>query len=176
MTSPSSQKASAKTIGLMGDDLAVNSEQMIGLSAKDEFPVVENIFGITSQQSYSCSFHFRPYRVFTFRTEDSSSIGRTFSLLRRCREDFRKAFQKITKATQNKSDFGIEERIKGAIKTDFILSIEILAIALDHVKRGDVYNHHQFTCGGLRCFSRYLWNCFMHHQTRRPRSSASKKS
>ena len=38
------KKASAKTVGLMGDDLAVNSEQMIGLTAKQEFPVAWKIF------------------------------------------------------------------------------------------------------------------------------------
>ena len=37
------KKASAKTVSLMGDDLAVNSEQMIGLTANKNFSGMENI-------------------------------------------------------------------------------------------------------------------------------------
>ena len=84
----------------MGDDLAVNSEQMIGLSAKDEFPVVWKIFGITSQQSYSCSFHFRPTKYLPLGLRTVLVLGGLFSASKVQKRFSKSFFKKITKATK----------------------------------------------------------------------------
>lgn len=129
------KKASSKTIGLMGDDLAVNSEQMVGLTAKDELPVVLKIFwgGLLNKliliPLVLLLTTFLPVVLQGFLV-----IGGVYL----CYEAFEKVEQKIVslfikekKITPNikNSNVSVEERVKGAVKTDFILSAEILAIA-----------------------------------------------
>ena len=124
------KKASAKTIGLMGDDLAVNSEQMIGLSAKDEFPVVWKIFlGSLLNKVILVPFIFGLTKYLPLGLRTVLVLGGLFLCFEGAEKIFEKLFQKNHQSHKTNSDFGIEERIKGAIKTDFILSIEILAIA-----------------------------------------------
>ena len=134
------KKASAKTAALMGDDLAVNSEQMIGLTATQEFPVVSKIFLGALVNNYFNSDRFRLLNSFPIGLTIVLILGGLFL----CFEGAEKVVEKLSsffgksKHSENKKkDISIDERIKGAVRTDFILSIEILAIAASTMTNSD---------------------------------------
>ncbi|MDB2447503.1 DUF808 domain-containing protein [bacterium] len=124
------KKASVKTVGLMGDDLAVNSEQMIGLTASQELPVVKKIFWgaflnkiILIPVVLGLSFYLPLVLTGTLL------IGGLYL----CYEGFEKVeeklFHKKPDPTTQEVPISLDDRVEGAVKTDFILSAEILAIA-----------------------------------------------
>ena len=124
------KKATTKTVGLIGDDLAVNSEQMIGLNASQELPVVMKIFWgalinkviLIPVVLLLSAFIPVVLKVLLF-----------FGGLYLCFEGFSKINEKLfhrkIHKTHVRETVDIDKRVKGAIKTDFILSAEILAIA-----------------------------------------------
>ena len=126
------KKASAKTVGLMGDDLAVNSEQMIGLSAKQEFPVVWKIFlGSLVNKIILIPIIFLLTTYLPIGLKIVLVLGGLFLCFEGAEKVVEKINSKFKKDTlvSKKKSISVDDRIKGAVKTDFILSIEILAIA-----------------------------------------------
>lgn len=133
------KKATSKTLGLIGDDLAVNSEQMIGLKSTEEFKVVFKIFwGALLNKAVLIP-------IILWLTYSQPQILKWVLFiggLYLCYEGFEKVEEKLLKKIFNKKAHidkkksatvvpkqSLDKRIKGAIKTDFILSAEILAIA-----------------------------------------------
>lgn len=138
-----------KTAGLLGDDLALNAEQVTGIAAARELPVVWAVakgsflnklilVPIALLISYFAPWLINPLLM----------IGGAFL----CFEGFEKVFHKFWPAEHGHKQNNIEaalnnpetdwqaieaEKIKGAIRTDFILSAEIIVVALGTVADAD---------------------------------------
>ena len=140
--------AAKKTAGVLGDDLALNAEQVSGVRADRELPVVWAV----AKGSMKNKFILVPAALMlsTFAPwiiMHLLMIGGAFL----CYEGFEKVAHKFmhnkegdevrhaeTVAALSDSNVDMVEferkKIKGAIKTDFILSAEIIVIALGTVK------------------------------------------
>ena len=138
--------AAKKTAGVLGDDLALNAQQVSGVSAERELPVVwavakgsfiNKIILVPTALAIS---YFAPWAITPLLM-----IGGAFL----CFEGFEKIAHKFLHAKDDEShNKAIEkavadptvdlvalekDKIKGAIRTDFILSAEIIVIALGTV-------------------------------------------
>ncbi|MGB1261672.1 MAG: DUF808 domain-containing protein [Cognaticolwellia sp.] len=146
-----SKVAAKKTAGVLGDDLALNAEQVSGVKADRELPVVWAVAKgsflnklILVPSALLISAFFPPLITVLL------VIGGLFL----CFEGFEKVTHKFfhSKAQLAQehqavidavSDDSIDivalekEKIKGAIRTDFILSAEIIVIALGAVQEAD---------------------------------------
>lgn len=134
--------ATKKTAGVLGDDLALNAQQVTGVSADRELPVVWAVAkgsllnkAILVPAALLISA-FAPWAILPLLM-----IGGAFL----CFEGFEKiahkwlhpeAGEEHDQRKQAATDASVDmvafekERIKGAIRTDFILSAEIIVLAL----------------------------------------------
>ena len=134
--------ATKKTAGVLGDDLALNAQQVTGVSADRELPVVWAVAkgsllnkAILVPAALLISA-FAPWAILPLLM-----VGGAFL----CFEGFEKIARKWLHADdgeaheerkQATTDASVDmvafekERIKGAIRTDFILSAEIIVLAL----------------------------------------------
>ena len=142
-----SKVAAKKTAGVLGDDLAVNAEQLSGgLKADRELPVVWAVFkGSMLNKAILVPIalllsYFLPVVILPLLM-----IGGAYL----CYEGFEKVWHSYThKAEQKQQHENLvnalqddkvditayeKDKIKGAIRTDFILSAEIIIIALGTV-------------------------------------------
>jgi predicted DNA repair protein MutK len=143
--------AARKTAGVLGDDLALNAQQLTGLDAARELPVVWAVAkgsfinkAILVPAALAISA-FAPWAVTPLLM-----IGGAFL----CYEGFEKLahrflhtrsedeahHQELTQALANPDAdlVAIEkDKIKGAVRTDFILSAEIIAITLGTVAQSE---------------------------------------
>ncbi|TPH15851.1 DUF808 domain-containing protein [Litorilituus lipolyticus] len=139
-----SKVAAKKTAGVLGDDLAVNAEQLSGgIKADRELPVVWAVFKgsllnkfILVPIALLLSF-FLPIIITPLLMiggaylcyEGFEKVWHKFNH----KDEVEKDHQKLVAALQD-SEVDIQEfekdKIKGAIRTDFILSAEIIIIAL----------------------------------------------
>lgn len=141
------QVAAKKTAGVLGDDLALNAEQVSGVSAERELPVVWAVAKgsfinklILVPAALAISY-FIPWLITPLLM-----LGGAFL----CFEGFEKVAHKLlpddeesaahkTALKQAITDSKVDlvalekDKIKGAIRTDFILSAEIIVIALGTV-------------------------------------------
>ncbi len=138
--------AARKTAALVGDDLAVNADQVTGVSAKRELPVIwavakgaalNKVILIPAALLISA---FIPWAIVPLLM-----LGGAFL----CYEGAHKVHQKLFHSDADKQEKDElrkafrdpevdlvafeKEKIKGAIRTDFILSAEIIVIALGAV-------------------------------------------
>lgn len=138
-----SKVAVKKTSGVVGDDLALNAEQVTGFAASRELPVVwavakgsfvNKLILVPTALLISA---FAPWAVMPLLM-----VGGVFL----CYEGFEKVAHKVLHGREDEAhaaelaaalrDVKVDlvalerERIKGAIRTDFILSAEIVVIAL----------------------------------------------
>ncbi|BDQ67318.1 DUF808 domain-containing protein [Shewanella xiamenensis] len=135
-----SKVAAKKTAGVLGDDLALNAQQVTGVSADRELPVVwavalgsfrNKLILVPAAMLISA---FIPWAVTPLLM---------FGGLFLCFEGFEKlhhsySHRKEKHAEQAESDLPEisdlaayeKEKVKGAIRTDFVLSAEIIAITL----------------------------------------------
>jgi predicted DNA repair protein MutK len=142
-----SKVAAKKTAGVLGDDLAVNAEQLSGgLKADRELPVVWSVFKgsmlnkvilvpIALLLSYFLPIVIMPLLM----------IGGAYLCYEGCEKFWHAYVHKEEQAQHNAAlitaleDPSIDiqayekDKIKGAIRTDFILSAEIIIIALGTV-------------------------------------------
>ncbi len=151
MTSVAARKtavAAKKTAGVLGDDLALNAQQVSGVSAERELPVVWAVFkgsAVNKAILVPCALllsAFLPWLITPLLM-----LGGAFL----CYEGFEKVAHKLLHtAAEDEADHeqrlqavmdeGIDmvefekQRIKGAIRTDAILSAEIIVIALGTVQ------------------------------------------
>ena len=136
-----SKLAAKKTAGLLGDDLAVNAEQATGFHASRELPV---IWAITKGSLFN-KVIILPVAIFLSAFMPGLIVP--ILLLGGCYlsyEGAAKIMQWVggknkqpVKASMvtNKADLLLQEKkkIKSAIRTDFILSIEIIVVTLGTV-------------------------------------------
>lgn len=141
-------KASAqKTAGVLGDDLALNAQQVTGLSANREVPVVWAVAkgslvnkAILVPAALAISA-FAPWAVTPLLMvggaflcfEGFEKLAHKF--LHKSSEDDEHAAELVRAAADPSIDLMELEKskIKGAVRTDFILSAEIIAITLGTV-------------------------------------------
>lgn len=130
--------AAKKTSGVLGDDLALNAQQVSGVDASQEIPVVLAV----AKGSFINKVILVPIALLLSVFLPALImplllIGGLFL----CFEGFEKVFEKVLKLlgkahpeeakAEDKSSEA--EKIKGAIRTDFILSAEIIVISLGTV-------------------------------------------
>lgn len=145
------QVAAKKTAGVLGDDLALNAQQVSGVSAERELPVVWAVAKgsfinklILVPAALAISYYM-PWAITPLLMAGGAYL---------CFEGFEKIMHKFLHgaAQELAHDAALEEtlanpkgdllalekdKIKGAIRTDFILSAEIIVIALGTVAGAD---------------------------------------
>jgi hypothetical protein len=146
--------AAKKTAGVLGDDLALNAEQVSGVRAEREIPVVLAV----AKGSFKNKFILVPAAlaisaIAPWAITPFLMIGGAYL----CFEGFEKIAHKFLhsaaedeiahvetlKAISNPEVNLVEfekDKIKGAIRTDFILSAEIIVISLGTVKDAPFLN------------------------------------
>ncbi|WP_027857299.1 DUF808 domain-containing protein [Marinobacterium jannaschii] len=147
-----SKVAARKTAGVLGDDLALNAEQVSGVRAEREIPVVWAV----AKGSFRNKLILVPAALLIsafipWLITPLLMLGGAFL----CYEGFEKvahkylhsaeedaaARQKISQALNDPSTDMVSferEKIRGAIRTDFILSAEIIVIALGTVQQAEL--------------------------------------
>lgn len=138
--------AARKTAALVGDDLAVNAQQVTGISAKRELPVVWAVAkGATLNKLILIPAALLISAFIPWAIVPLLMLGGAFL----CYEGAHKVHQKLFHSEADRQEkeklkeafrdpevdlVAFEkEKIKGAIRTDFILSAEIIVIALGAV-------------------------------------------
>ena len=142
-----SQVAAKKTAGVLGDDLALNAEQVTGVRADRELPVVWAVFkGSLVNKLILVPAALLISAVAPWAVTPLLMVGGLFL----CFEGFEKVAHKLLHGKDEDEDRRAEltaallrpdvdlakvekEKIKGAVRTDFVLSAEIVAITLGTV-------------------------------------------
>ncbi|HAT1867993.1 TPA: DUF808 family protein [Legionella pneumophila] len=140
--------ATKKTAGVLGDDLALNAEQIIGIHASRELPVI----GAVAKGSAINKLILIPLAIL-INFFASALVGILLILggLYLCFEGFEKIVEKIfhkkNEAAKKKIDTQTidmrqfeKEKISGAVRTDFVLSAEIIVITLGAVAATSLVN------------------------------------
>ena len=140
--------AAKKTSGVLGDDLALNAQQVSGVSAERELPVVWAVAkgsfinkAILVPAAIAISY-FAPWLVTPLLMiggaflcyEGFEKLAHRF--LHSKAEDAARQEELVNAMTDSGKDMVAleKEKIKGAVRTDFILSAEIIAITLGTVQ------------------------------------------
>jgi len=138
--------ATKKTAGVLGDDLALNAEQVAGVKAERELPVVWAVAkGSAVNKLILVPSALAISAVAPWLVTPLLVVGGAFL----CFEGFEKVVHKLLHASRTEAeqarhtaavrdpsvDLAALERdnVKGAIRTDFVLSAEIVVIALGTV-------------------------------------------
>ncbi len=143
-----SKMAAKKTAGMLGDDLALNAEQVSGIRAERELPVVWAV----TKGSFKNKLILVPAAllisaIIPWLITPLLMLGGLYL----CYEGSEKILHSLLSDTQEHKKAVIDalynpdidlvayekDKIKGAIRTDFILSSEIVVIALGIVKDSD---------------------------------------
>ena len=143
-----SKVAAKKTAGVLGDDLALNAQQVSGVSAERELPVVWAVAkGSFVNKAILVPAALVISALAPWAVTPLLMIGGAYL----CFEGFEKLAHRFFKSADQRrvqheeltgalSDTAIDlvvfekEKIKGAVRTDFILSAEIIAITLGIVQ------------------------------------------
>ena len=146
------KKAAAKTAGVLGDDLALNAQQVSGVVSKRELPVV---WAVAKGSSVNKLIlvplalligAFAPWAITPLLMigglylcfEGVEKLHHAF--LHRAKKSSEEAEQVIAELAATSPAENVEteaEKIKGAVRTDFVLSAEIIAITLGTVAGQD---------------------------------------
>lgn len=133
-----SKMAIKKTSGILGDDLALNAEQVSGVQANRELPVVYKVFKgslvnklilvpIALMISYFIPWLMIPLLM----------IGGAYLCYEGVESLYEKFFHKDENGSAIKRKTHLDpveyenRKVKGAIRTDFILSAEIIVVSLN---------------------------------------------
>lgn len=146
------KKAAAKTAGVLGDDLALNAQQVSGVVSKRELPVVWAV----AKGSFINKLILVPLALLisTFAPwgivpllmigglylcfEGCEKLAHHF--LHRGEKSLAEASEEIASLAATPPEATVEteaDKIKGAVRTDFVLSAEIIAITLGTVAGAD---------------------------------------
>lgn len=129
MTKIAAKKASA----VAGDDLALNSQQMVGLPSEQELTIIKKIaIGGFKNKALLIVVALILSAVLPFLIEPLLMLGGSYL----CFEGVEKLMH--SKKEQKLEDISVEDKIKGAIRTDFILSAEIIIISLGTMGGADL--------------------------------------
>jgi uncharacterized protein len=135
------KKATAKTAGVLGDDLALNAQQVSGVVSKRELPVVWAV----AKGSFANKLILVPLALLISRFAPWAvtpllMIGGLYLCFEGCEKILHHFLHRHPKTPEEAADelakhqAGADQseagKIKGAIRTDFVLSAEIIAISL----------------------------------------------
>jgi predicted DNA repair protein MutK len=144
-----SKVAAKKTAGVLGDDLALNAEQVAGIRAEREIPVVWAVAkGSLRNKVILVPAALLLGTVLPWAVTPLLMVGGGFL----CYEGFEKIVHKLWPPTNVAEDehLGLvqaladpeidmvafeQEKIRGAVRTDFVLSAEIITITLGTVAK-----------------------------------------
>lgn len=123
--------AATKTSGVLGDDLALNAKQVSGVNADREIPVILKV----AKGSFINKLILIPIALLISSLVPSLvnpllMIGGLYLCYEGFEKIFEKVFHKQHDEENHKESQSEDDKIKGAIRTDFILSAEIIVIAL----------------------------------------------
>lgn len=134
--------AAKKTAGVLGDDLALNAQQVTGVKVDRELPVVWSVAkGSFINKAILVPLALLISAFAPWAITPLLMVGGAYL----CYEGFEKVFHSLTHKKQdgeeNKEALNANEdvaayeqrKVKGAIRTDFVLSAEIIAITLGTV-------------------------------------------
>ena len=145
------QLAAKKTAGVLGDDLALNAQQVSGVSSERELPVVWAVAkGSFINKAILVPAALAISAVAPWAVTPLLMLGGAFL----CYEGFEKIAHRLLHSRQEDdaghkvltaalADPSVDlravekDKIKGAVRTDFILSAEIIAITLGTVAGSD---------------------------------------
>jgi predicted DNA repair protein MutK len=144
-----SKVAAKKTAGVLGDDLALNAQQVTGVNADRELPVVWAVAkGSLKNKAILVPAALAISAFVPWLITPLLVIGGAFL----CYEGFEKLAHKLLHSKEEDEQHKAEhiahlaasdvdmcalekDKIKGAVRTDFILSAEIIVIALGTVEQ-----------------------------------------
>jgi predicted DNA repair protein MutK len=146
-----SKAAAKKTAGVLGDDLALNAEQVSGIRASRELPVVWAVFkGSAVNKAIMVPIAlllsaFMPWAIMPLLMlggaylcfEGSEKVIHRFLHPSDKQKEHKQRVQAIADAKIDMVAFE-KKRIRGAIRTDAILSAEIIVIILGTVQDADL--------------------------------------
>lgn len=142
-----SKVAAKKTAGILGDDLAVNAEKASGFLSKREIPVLWKITkGSFLNKVIILPIAFLLSAFLPVAVDIILLIGGfylAYEGAEKILEFIEKRKHSDTEKPTEKNETELmaleKSRVKSAIVTDFILSVEIIIIALGTVKNEDIY-------------------------------------
>lgn len=133
--------AAKKTVGVVGDDLALNANQVAGAGAERELPIVWAV----AKGSFINKAVLIPIALLLSAFLPSLIVpllmlGGAYLCFEGVEKLLHKFLSQAQKQEQHKPQdrFNEAEKIKGAIRTDFILSAEIIIIALGELTQADL--------------------------------------
>lgn len=140
--------AAKKTAGVLGDDLALNAEQVIGLHAHRELPVV---WAVAKGSALNKLILIPLALLISLFISPLVTILLMLGGLYLCFEGFEKIVEKFVHTAKNHKEDLMDlqtidlvqfekDKIKGAVRTDFILSAEIIVITLGTVASTSISN------------------------------------
>jgi predicted DNA repair protein MutK len=129
--------AAKKTAGVLGDDLALNADQVTGVNADRELPVVWAVFvGALKNKLLVVPLALGVSAFVPWLITPLLMLGGAFL----CFEGFEKVWHRLTHRTNVQADRHAQlaavpeaEKIKGAVRTDLVLTGEIVTITLGTV-------------------------------------------
>lgn len=136
--------ATTKTAGVLGDDLALSAEQVSGVPSNRELPIIwEVVKGSAKNKAILVPAALLLSWFLPWTIAPLLMLGGAYL----CYEGFEKVFhkylpheedaptQEMTSKEQGPTDPALreKERVEGAVKTDFILSAEVVVIVLGAV-------------------------------------------
>lgn len=124
--------AAKKTVGIVGDDLAVNAEQVIGSTADRELPIVFKVgIGSLINKVILVPLALLISAIAPWSIAGLLIIGGCYLSFEGAEKILDFLHKKSSKSSEtNITNFDEKTRIRGAIRTDFVLSTEIIVIAL----------------------------------------------
>lgn len=138
--------AGKKTAGVVGDDLALNAEQVTGIAAERELPVVLAVAkGSLVNKAILVPTALTISAVLPVLIQPLLMLGGAFLCFEGVEKVVHKFFHREQEVAQQKEharavvDETVDlvafekDKIRGAVRTDFVLSAEIMAIALGAV-------------------------------------------
>jgi predicted DNA repair protein MutK len=152
--------ATKKTAGVLGDDLALNAEQVVGVAPQRELPVVAAVAkGSSLNKLILVPSALLISAVAPWAITPLLMLGGAFLCFEGCEKVAHKLFhtkveddahhKKLAEAAADtKVDMVAFERdkIRGAIRTDFILSAEIIVITLGTVAHASLVTQVAVLC------------------------------
>jgi len=153
--------ATQKTAGVLGDDLALNAQQVAGVRAERELPVVWAVArGSLVNKAILVPAALAVSALAPWAVTPLLMVGGVFL----CYEGFEKLAHRFVVSpaddaahraalTQALVDPGLDlvalerDKIKGAVRTDFVLSAEIIAITLGAVAQAAFMTQVLVLCG-----------------------------
>lgn len=125
-----SKVAMQKTSALMSDDLAVNAGVVDGVSPSRELPMVRAIFlGSLLNKVYCIVGVLALMAVYPPLIKIIMVIGGLYLAYEGVHKIIEKCFHNSNKSKDKRKSISEKDKIKGAVRTDLILSVEIIVIA-----------------------------------------------